>query len=226
MKGMAAINRSFRPLLLSYLTLLFLVLVAGNVAADFSPLVDPDDPGTSLTLTVLVNLPLNLLAIAILIRISHLLKRNRVYEIEPHRFLPYVLLTVLVLTIIGAFIDFYVISTLEVEYDTNNPLYNPYLVLMGLILIGLSFFFAVLIALKQTVLTSLIVGLSIMALNFTSWLIVIRYLSPYDWTCVGLWLILLWSFFVGIALQLKRWYEKAFHSHQEEDELIEASSVD
>lgn len=222
LKGNVTINRSLSILLVLFVPLLVVVYVARNVVADMAPIIDPADPGTSLTLTILVNLPINLLAVAVLIRISHLLKRNRVFEIEPHRFLPLVLLTVLILTVIGAIIDYYVISTWEVQIDTHILLYDPYLILTGLILIELSFFFAVLIALKQTILTSLIVGLSVVALNFTSWMI-ITHLSPYDLTCIGLWLILLWTLFAGIALWLKGWYERAFHSHQEEEELMEAS---
>jgi hypothetical protein len=222
---MVTINRSFRPLLVLYVSFLLLVLAARNVAANMAPIIDPADPGSSLALTILMNLPINLMAVAVLIPVSHLLKRNRVYEIEPHRFLPLVLLTVLILTIIGAIIDYYVISTWEVQSDTHILLYDPYLILTGLILIELSFFFAVLIGLKQTVLTSLIVGFSVVALNFTSW-IIITHLTPFDLTCIGLGLIVLWSLFAGIALQLKKWYERAFHNHREEDELIEAPSVD
>ncbi len=211
-----------------FLPLVAVVLLARNVVADLAPLIDPDDPGMSIALTILLNLPLNLLAVTVLIRISHLLKRNRVYKIEPYRFLPLVLLTVLILTIIGAIIDFYVISSLDYHYDFQNDtrslLYDPYLLLTGLILIELSFFFAVLYILKQTVLTSLIVGLSIMGLNFTSWLILKN--SSIDSLCIGMPLVFLWSLFAGVALWLKGWHEREFHKHLGEKASSETSSTD
>ena len=207
-----------------FVPLVAVVSVARNVVADFAPLLDPSDPGTSIALTILLNLPLNLLAVTVLIRISHLLKHNRVYRIEPYRFLPLVLLTILILTIIGAIIDFYVISELNREYDTNNLLYDPYLLLTGLILIELSFFFAVLLILKQTVLTSLVVGLSVMGLNFTSWLMLSN--TSVDPLCLGGPLILLWILFGVTARWLKGWYEREFYKHLGEKASSETSSAD
>jgi hypothetical protein len=205
-----------------------IISVARNVVADFAPIIDPDDPGPSIALTVLLNLPINLLVVLVLIRISHLMKRNRVYEIEPHRFLPLVLLTVLILTIIGAIIDFYVISSLDVQYDyqtnTSSLTNDPYLLMTGLILIELSFFFAVLFILKQTVLTSLIVGLGVTALNFASWQTLS--IASFDSFCVGASVIPLWILTGVIAWGLDRWYEREFHKYLGENVSNDTSFTD
>ncbi|MCK4443168.1 MAG: hypothetical protein KAW09_01395, partial [Thermoplasmata archaeon] len=62
------------------------------------------------------------------------MERNRVYEIEPRHFLTLIVVTVLILTVIGAFIDYFVISNLDIHYNTNVLLYDPCLLLTGLIL--------------------------------------------------------------------------------------------
>lgn len=207
-----------------FVPLAVVVFVARNVVADSAPLISPGSLGMSVVLTILLNLPINLLAVTVLIRISHLMKLNRVYKIGPHRFLPLVLLTVLILTIIGAIIDFYVISSLNSQFNTNDLLYDPYLLLTGLILIELSFFFAVLLILKQTVLTSLVVGLGIMGLNFTSWLILSNLAA--NLLFIGMSLILLWILFGVTAWWLKGWYEREFHKHLGEKASSETSSTD
>ena len=135
-----------------------------NVKANASPFIDRDEPIRSIFFTFLFNLPLNFFMFIFLFRFLYIFKSNRKFSFEPRYFYLLILLCIIIITIVGALIDYNFVK-FSVK-DTNENLKSN---LPALFLIFLSFFIPIWLVIKQTIFLSLEISLAITLINYLSW---------------------------------------------------------
>ena len=208
-KRIPLINLLFSLYFLSIIMIIFSDIVSANTA----PIIARYNANDAIAFTFLFNLPLNFILFSILFILSHLINSNCVYKHNENMFIIIAILTIFILTFIGALIDYYVLTAMESKTEQNEFIYDPSIISAGLVLIWLSFFCSTWLILKQKIFTSIMISTGITVLNFISWPIWIEWgVELFDYIICFITLLII--FIIDIVL-FRKWYKKRYdHFHK------------
>ena len=210
MKNHGLVISILNSLFILYLISILIILLTNVVSANTTPMIDSDNIGLIIALTILVNIPINFIIFYFLLLISHSIKSNRVYIIKPKDFVTAFILVTILLSVLGAFIDFVVLTSFNTKIGTYELNFNPLLISIGLIMIWLSFFLPTWTILKQKIPTSIIISTGITLINFISWSAIIA--IGMTVSCIFIMIPTLILFFV-LIMNLFNWYTTQYKNY-------------